>query len=145
MPSPGASFNSLLGRLWIFLRLAGVLVPGALLMWNRTQTPSALIDCRIQAFSEFRAGNNAPRPYELPSNGSSQSPAAGAPQLDFVHDAPVNVEALIQVELHGFEQSFGFQLLPRGNDFLQRHAGSDRETVLRDDWPLVQVHRYEMR
>src|SRR5512140_1505919 len=50
------------GRLWIFLLLAGVLVAGALLLWNRTQTASALIDYRIQrAFSEIRAREQRPQ------------------------------------------------------------------------------------
>src|ERR1039457_3171211 len=61
------------------------------------------------------------------------------------HDPPINIQPLVQVQLHGLEQSGGFELLAGGDDLLEGHLGANRKAILGDDGSLIEVHRHEVR
>src|SRR5512133_1746344 len=65
-------------------------------------------------------------------------------RLNFVDHAPVDIQAFVQVEPDSLEQCGRLDLLTRGNNLLQRHAGSDSKTSLRDDRSFIEIHRHEV-
>src|SRR5215471_12555799 len=62
----------------------------------------------------------------------------------FFDDAPINIEAFVEVKLYGFEQCGSFELLSPGNDFVEGHAWLHGKTVLGDNGAFVEIHRNEM-
>ena len=56
-----------------------------------------------------------------------------ASRSDFLHGAPVDIEALGEEEPDGLHQHPRLQPLPGGEDVLERHVGSDAEAILGDD------------
>src|ERR1017187_2087337 len=64
---------------------------------------------------------------------------------NLLHHAPINVQAFVEVKLHGLDEHGGFDLLAARDDVLERHAGTDLKTALRDDRAFVQPHRNKMR
>ena len=61
------------------------------------------------------------------------------------HNAPVHIELTGEVEPDAIHQCSGLERLTGGHDLLERHAGFDAKTFLRDDWPLIPVHAHEVR
>ena len=57
----------------------------------------------------------------------------------------MHIELTGEVEPDAIHQCSGLERLAGGHDLLERHAGFDAKTFLRDDWPLIEVHAHEVR